>query len=177
MQTICACGMMVSSILIGSKGLKGKYVNTMVISCMLAGLGMAGFGVTTNIPIIIVFGFVFFLTLPYANTSIDVLIRKSIDNDKQGRAWGLISLLSQVGYAIAYMLSGVLADYVFNPALEEGGALANSVGKILGTGETRGIGLLLIVAGVGLILTALGVSRSKSIRELEKVHQQEEVAA
>lgn len=177
MQTICACGMMVSSIVIGSKGLKGKYVNTMVISCMLAGLGMAGFGVTTNIPIIIVFGFIFFLTLPYANTSIDVLIRKSIDNDKQGRAWGLISLLSQVGYAIAYMLSGVLADYIFNPALQEGGALADSVGKILGTGETRGIGLLLIVAGVGLIITALCVSRSKSIRELENAHQQEEVVA
>lgn len=170
MQTICACGMMVSSIVIGSKGLKGKYVNTMVISCMLAGLGMAGFGVTTNIPIIIIFGFIFFLTLPYANTSIDVLIRKSIDNEKQGRAWGLISLLSQIGYAIAYMLSGVLADYVFNPALREGGALADSIGKLIGTGETRGIGLLLIVSGVGLIITALFVSRSKSIRQLEEAH-------
>ncbi len=59
-------------------------------------------------------------------------------------------------------------DYVFNPALVEGGVLANSVGKIIGTGETRGIGFLIILSGVGLIITALFVSKSKGIREMEK---------
>ncbi len=167
LQTVVACGMMFSSIIIGSGMLKRNYVNVMVISFIVSGITMAGFGATTSIPIIIIFGFLFFASLPYATTCIDVLIRKSIDNDKQGRAWGLISLLSQVGYIIAYALAGVLADYVFNPALVEGGVLADTVGKIIGTGETRGIGLLLILAGLGLVITALIVSKSKSIREME----------
>jgi MFS family permease len=174
LQSIVACGMMVSSIMIGSGMLKKNYVNVMVASFIVSGIAMAGFGATTSIPVIIIFGFLFFASLPYATTCIDVLIRKCIDNDKQGRAWGIISLVSQLGFVIAYILAGVLADYVFNPALVDGGVLADTVGKIIGTGETRGIGLLIILAGLGLIITALFVSKSKSIREMDSRKEAEE---
>lgn len=167
LQTICGCGMLVSSIIIGGGILKSNYIKVMVASFIVTGLTMVGFGATTSIPVIVITGFLLFASLPYATTCIDVLIRKSIDNDKQGRAWGLISLISQLGYIIAYVLAGVLADYVFIPALEEGGVLADSVGKIIGTGETRGIGFLIIIAGLGLVITALFVYSSKSIREME----------
>lgn len=167
LQTIVACGMMVSSILIGTGIIKKNFVNVMVASFIASGITMAGFGATTSIPIIIISGFLFFASLPFATTCIDVLIRKSIDNEKQGRAWGLISLISQVGFVIAYIFAGVLADYVFNPALVDGGFLADTVGKIIGTGETRGIGFLIILSGVGLIITALFVSKSKGIRAME----------
>ncbi|TKI71609.1 MFS transporter [Lysinibacillus mangiferihumi] len=168
LQTVVACGMMVSSILIGTGIIKRNFVKVMVVSFVVSGITMAGFGATTSIPVIIISGFLFFASLPFATTCIDVLIRKSIDNEKQGRAWGLISLISQIGFVVAYVIAGVLADYVFNPALVEGGILANSVGKIIGTGETRGIGFLIILSGVGLIITALFVSKSKGIREMEK---------
>ena len=167
LQTICALGMLFSSILIGSGNFKRKYTQIMVISFVVAGIGMIGFGAATWIPLIVIFGFVFFAALPYANTSLDVLIRKSIENDKQGRAWGLISLISQMGYLLAYILAGVLSDYVFNPALRKDGYLASSVGKVIGTGETRGIGLLIVFAGFGMIITAFIISNSKSIKEIE----------
>ena len=173
LQSIVACGMMVSSIMIGSGVFKSKYVNVMVASFIVSGITMIGFGATTSIPVIIVSGFLFFASLPYATTSIDFLIRKSVDNEKQGRVWGLISLISQLGFVIAYVLAGVLAQYVFNPALVDGGVLANTVGKIIGTGETRGIGFLIMVAGLGLVITALIVSKSKSIREME-IHKETE---
>jgi len=105
--------------------------------------------------------------LPYANAALDALIRKSIDNEKHGRVWGLISLISHLGFVLAYILSGVLADYVFEPALKAGGFLADSVGALIGIGSGRGIGFLLIIAGAGFVITALFVSRSKSIRQLE----------
>lgn len=167
LQTVVACGMMMSSILIGRGILKKNFVNVMVASFIVSGIMMAGFGATTSIPVIIISGFLFFATLPFATACIDVLIRKSIDNDKQGRAWGLISLISQVGYVVAYVFAGVLADYVFIPALVEDGVLADSVGKIIGIGETRGIGFLIMFAGLGLIITALFVSKSKNIRVME----------
>ena len=167
LQTVVACGMMVSSIMIGRGIIKKNYVNVMVASFIASGITMAGFGATTSIPVIIISGFLFFTTLPFATTCIDVLIRKNIDNEKQGRAWGIISLISQLGYVVAYIFAGVLTDYVFNPALVEGGALADTVGKIIGTGETRGIGFLIILAGLGLIITALLVAKSKNIRVME----------
>lgn len=173
LQTVVACGMLVSSIMIGTGILKKNYVNVMVASFIASGITMVGFGATTSVTVIIIFGFLFFASLPYATTSIDVLIRKSIDNDKQGRAWGIISLVSQLGYVIAYVLAGDLADYIFNPALVEGGVLVDTVGKIIGTGKTRGIGFLIIIAGLGLIITALIVSKSKSIREMDSQKEAE----
>lgn len=175
LQTVVACGMMASSIIIGSGILKKNYIKVMVISFIVAGLTMMGFGATTSIPVIIISGFLFFASLPYITTCIDVLIRKSIANDKQGRAWGLISLLTQLGFVMAYGLSGILADYIFNPALVDGGILADTVGKIIGIGEGRGIGLLIIIAGFGLMVTAPIVYKSKSISKMENNNYGEEI--
>ena len=167
LQTVCACGMLFSSILIGSGNFKKKYVDVMVTAFIVSGISMIGFGATPNLILITIFGFLFFCALPYANTSLDVLVRRSIENDKQGRAWGLISLISQLGFVVAYALAGILSDYIFNPSLQEGGVLSNTVGKIIGTGETRGIGLLIMITGILMIVTALYIMRSKTIRALE----------
>ena len=74
-------------------------------------------------------------------------MRTNIDISVQGRAWSLIGIISQLGFVVSYALSGVLADYVFTPLLVDGGVLADSVGKIIGTGNGRGTGLLIMIAG------------------------------
>lgn len=48
---------------------------------------------------------------------------------------------------LGYALAGPLADRVFSPLLMPGGALAGTVGAVLGIGEGRGIGLMFITAG------------------------------
>lgn len=50
----------------------------------------------------------------------------------------------------------------------DNGALAGSVGKIIGVGPGRGIGLLIIVVGILLSLTAIILYQIKSVRELER---------
>ncbi|MNT86726.1 hypothetical protein D3C72_2270470 [compost metagenome] len=67
-------------------------------------------------------------------------------------------------------MAGVLADDVFNPLLIEGGSLASSVGQVIGTGEGRGIGLLIVISGMLLMLTAMLIPGLKSIRRLEDHH-------
>lgn len=106
--------------------------------------------------------------LPLANTSLDFLLRTNIGNGLQGRAWGLIGVISQLGYVAAYALSGPLSDYVFTPLLLKKGILANSVGRITGTGSGRGTGLLISVAGLLLCVTSLLLCHIKSVRMLEK---------
>jgi hypothetical protein len=53
---------------------------------------------------------------------------------------------------VSYLAAGPLADRVFEPLLAAGGPLAGSVGRVVGVGEGRGIGLLFVVLGT---LTAL----------------------
>ena len=150
-QSISATGMLLSSLLLGVLGSKGKHSKILLISLAAAGLFMALMGITTNIVFITAVFFLFFCALPLINTSADVLIRTKIPNEQQGRAWGIIGLLSQIGYILAYSTSGVLADRLFNPLLMEHGPLADSVGRLIGIGLGRGIGLMYIVAGMTVV--------------------------
>lgn len=165
--TICASGMLVTSLIIGMITIKKGYVKLLSTSLFGAGLFMAGFGLRENMVLICISGFLFFAMLPLVNTSLDFLVRIHIDNAVQGRAWGLIGVISQLGFVAAYALSGVLADYVFTPLLVEDGMLANTVGRILGTGSGRGTGLLIVVSGVLVCVVSVLFVNSQSIRKLE----------
>lgn len=166
LQSISATGMLVSSLYIGLFSKTEKMVNILVTGLGFGGLFFALMGLTTHIFFITSAGFLFFCALPFINTSADVLIRKNIDNEKQGRAWGLIGVISQLGYIISYSLAGFLADQVFNPLFMPGGLLASTLGTILGTGQGRGIGFIFILSGSFVVLIAAITLRIKSIRVL-----------
>lgn len=166
-QSISAVGMLVSSLLIGMFTLTKRYSSMLVIGLVMAGLAFALLGTSTNIYLLIAAGFLFLGSLPFVNTSADVLVRRNIPNEKQGRVWGIIGILSQIGFIIAYSTAGVLADKVFNPWLVEGGALAHSVGSLIGVGPGRGIAFLFIIAGLLVVVVALITSRIQSIKSLD----------
>ena len=167
-ETISASGILVASVAIGFLSLKSKLVRILSASLFCAGIFMMLFGFRENVYIICIAGFLFFAMLPFGNTCLDVLIRSNIDNEFQGRAWGLIGMISQIGYVISYAISGVLADKVFTPLLVKNGLLASSIGKIIGTGQGRGTGFLIIVAGMFLCISAIILGLNKSVKSLEK---------
>ena len=166
-ETICATGMLISSLLIGIKPIKKNYSKILSVSLFFNGVFMTVFGLRESVILLCVSGFLFFATLPFANTSIDVLVRSNIENNLQGRAWGLMGFISQLGYVVAYCTIGPLSDKVFTPLLLKGGALADSVGKILGVGPGRGIGLLIVIGGVFISITSIILYNVKSIKKLE----------
>ena len=170
-ETVSASGMLASGILISIIPIKKAYTKILSISLFMTGVFMFFFGMRENLFLITLSGFLFFCTLPFANTSIDYLLRTNIDNSLQGRVWGLIGLVSQFGYIIAYAVSGPLTDYVFTPLLRDGGLLSNSIGRITGTGEGRGAGLLIMISGILLSLTSILLYSRKSIKELEVIHE------
>ena len=173
LMTVVALGMLVSSLLLGGLSIERGYAKLLSASLFGAGVFMTLFGLRENIWLIGFSGFLFFAMLPFANASLDFLIRTNIDNELQGRVWGLIGLISQLGYVVAYASSGLMADYVFAPMLLPDGVLAQSVGKIVGTGAGRGIGFLIMLAGLLLCGVSAMLSRMKSVNglEAEGVHE------
>lgn len=172
MESVCTVGMLIGSVWIGLLGLKKNYVGVLGIAGIFCGLFMSLSGVNRNLTVTGAGIFLFFVTLPFMNTCADVLIRENIPNELQGRAWGTISLLSQTGTVLAYAICGVLADYVFEPMLSANGTLANSVGRLIGTGDGRGIGFMLILAGIGMMAASYGIYRSKDVRSLQARKEQ-----
>ena len=156
-ETICACGMLVSGIYLGVRGIKKNFVRVLSISLIIAGVFIFLFGMWESIVPITVFGFGFFLMLPFANNCLDYLVRTNIPDELQGRAWGLIGFISQVGYLVAFGLSGVLSDFI---------------GKTLEIGVGRGAALVVQVSGVFMILISLVLLKLKSVKETEKVAEE-----
>lgn len=164
LESVCAVGMLVGSLWIGMAGIKKSYVKVLSTAGIAAGIAMAFAGVSTNILFTGTSIFLFFMALPFMNTCADVLIRVSIPNELQGRVWGMVSLLTQSGTVLAYALCGVLADFVFEPMFLPNGILSNSVGKLIGTGQGRGIGFLLILSGAGMMIVAIVMRRNRNIQ-------------
>ncbi len=152
-ETVCASGMLVTAIILGFRGIKRGFAMTMAVSLVLAGVFMFGFGLFTLIPVMCVFGFCFFGTLPVANNCLDYLMRTNIPEQVQGRAWGLIGFLTQIGYVVAYAVSGVAAD---------------ALGRMTGGGVGHGSALVIRISGILLAVIALGLIPIRSIRKLEE---------
>lgn len=174
LESVCAAGMLVGSVIIGIFGIGKSYVKALSLAGMAASLFMAVSGVSVNLFVTGAGIFLFFLVLPFLNTSADVLVRSNVAGEVQGRVWGIISLLSQAGTAVAYALSGVLADHIFEPLLAKQGFLAGSVGKLIGTGQGRGIGFMLVLSGIFMLPAAFAIGRSKSIIKLQEVVSKED---
>lgn len=62
----------------------------------------------------------------------------------------------------------MLADYVFTPLLLDRRVLADSMGKIFGTGSGRSTGFLIFITGVLVCVTSVILYPLKSIKKLEK---------
>lgn len=152
-ETVCASGMLVTSIILGTRGLKKNFTKILSISLAISGVGIIGFGIVENIYIITVFGFLFFAALPFANNCLDYLVRTNIPDKLQGRVWGLISFISQLGYVISYAISGVAAD---------------GLSKAFNISVGRGAAIAVMVSGVILILVALPIMKNRKIKALEE---------
>lgn len=175
MESVSAMGMVIGSVVISIFGIKKHYSKILMVALIACGCFMALIGTSTNMAFIVIACILFFTSLPFVNTCADVLVRVSIPNEVQGRVWGLISLLTQIGCVIAYATCGILAEHVFQPMMQKNGILADSIGKVIGTGEGRGIGLMLITAGVLMVVVALVLGSRKSIREIEVVNCEHEL--
>ncbi|WP_409177098.1 MFS transporter [Brevibacillus fortis] len=164
-----ASGMLVSSLLIGLFGMGKSKVFMLSFSLVLAGLFYALMGVFTSVLLIMIFGFLFFITLPFVNTSLEVLIRTNVENERQGRVWSMITAISQIGFVLAFGSAGFLADHVFDPLFYPDQLLGQTVGQIIGTGPGRGIGFLFVLSGLLVALLGIVIGRVSKIRDLEEM--------
>ena len=168
MESLCAVGLLIGSLWIGIAGIKKNYTKILAVACFFCGIFMSMTGVNENLAIIGISTFLFFSTLPFMNSCADVLVRVSIPNELQGRVWGLISLITQMGTVIAYIISGVMADYIFEPMFNKNGLLVKNIGMIIGTGKGRGIGFMLILSGMGMLIMAIVIWKNREIREVSE---------
>ena len=68
---------------------------------------------------------------------------------------------------VGYLLAGPLADHLLEPALMPGGALAGTLGWLVGTGPGAGMGLMFVGTAVLGSLMSLSGYLLPDVREVE----------
>ncbi|KAA3645091.1 MAG: MFS transporter [Chloroflexi bacterium] len=112
-------------------------------------------GLRPSLTLIAISGFCILLIMPVMDGSSQALWQSKVAADVQGRVFSVRRMLAQIAQPIAIILAGPLADRVFGPLLLEGGALANSVGRLVGVGPGRGTGLLFMFMGALIVIVSV----------------------
>lgn len=95
-----------------------------------------------------------FALLPFIAGSAQTLWQRIVPLDLQGRTFAFRMMLEQTMLTLASVSAGPLSDWVFEPVMAPGGALAGTLGSIMGTGKGRGVALMIAVIGVAIIASA-----------------------
>lgn len=163
-----AIGGLVSGSLFGIFASPRRIMNSILRFIALGGVGMIVSGWLPLFLCIATGRLIVGLAFPCAGILMGSLEKRKIAADVQGRVFGTMGVIELTLEALAYPVAGLLADRIFEPLMMESGSLAVYVGPIIGIGVGRGMGLLSILMGVCLILTALGTYHFPRIRFMEQ---------
>jgi hypothetical protein len=133
----------------------------------ILGVGIMIAGLSTN-SAWTAFGFLLFSVAgPLGGSCSQAVWQSKTDPAFQGRVSSLERMITQSTLPIACLVGGSLADKVFSPMLAPGGLLAAILGRFMGTGAGRGIGLLLVLVGLSALIATLAGYSSTRLRHLE----------
>ncbi len=165
--SIGGMGMLVGSLVMSTWGGSQRRINIVFGFMLLSGLCIMAAGLRPSIPLFALATFLFFFGLPIINGSCQVIFQKKVAPDVQGRVFALNGAIAGASLPLAYVVAGPLADKVFEPLMASNGALAGSIGQLIGVGPGRGIGLLFIVMGALTILVTVVAYQYPRLRVVE----------
>ncbi|MDG4783344.1 amino acid adenylation domain-containing protein [Micromonospora sp. WMMD961] len=141
-------GGLVGSLTMGLWGGTARRANGLIIFMGVGSLAMAVVGLG-NAPVLVVAG-MFLVTFgeSLAEGHWIALVQTKVGFELQGRVLSIFITVMMLTMPVGYLIVGPLAERYVQPLLEPGGALAGSVGHLLGTGPGRGLALLVVVSGL-----------------------------
>lgn len=124
-------------------------------------------GVQPSVALVAVAACVYSLCTPVIIALNQSIWQAKVPPAVQGRVFAVRRMVALALAPLAFFIAGPLADGVFEPLLTEGGALAGTVGAWIGTGPGRGIGLMFILLGIGLLVVLALAAGNHRLRTVE----------
>jgi len=167
-QMVVGIGMLAGGILSSVWRGPKRRIPAVISFISLALIGMIVAGLRPN-PFVVAIGFFWLmLFIPLASSSSQAVFQSKVAPDIQGRVFSIRAMISRSVMPIAYLTAGPLADRVFGPLMDTGGAWANTfLGTLLDVGPGRGIGLMFVLSAVIAISISALVYANPRIRNLE----------
>lgn len=168
-NSIAAMGGVIGGLVISAWGGTRRKVHGVLSGWSLSGLFMGLFGLGKSVPMWSATEFISSSISPWINSSNQAIWQAKVAPDVQGRVFSIRRLIAWFSMPAATLAAGPLADYVMEPAMQPGGALAPVFGPLVGTGPGSGIALIIFFAGMLTVLVGLGGYAIPAIRGAEEI--------
>jgi MFS family permease len=107
------------------------------------------------------------MSMTTAQSIYATIVQVKVPQRYHGRVFSLNQTISWSTLPIGFALLAPGATALFEPMLAPGGALAGSVGAVIGTGPGRGIGFAYVCFGAALVLVTLGGFAIRLLRNFD----------
>lgn len=170
-QVVMAAGIggVVGAVSLSILGGFQRQVNGMLIGFIGVGLGGILLGLSQIHWVWMGAKFFAAMSIPLVYSSSYAVWYAKVQPELQGRVLAAAHTVGLIVGAIASLMAGLLADRIFEPAIQSNGLIASIFAPILGTDRGAGITLLFIMASMGLVAIALGGYAFPILRNAEKL--------
>ncbi|MGF1491805.1 MAG: hypothetical protein ACFBSC_04990 [Microcoleaceae cyanobacterium] len=165
--SVSGCGMLLGSAIIVRWGGFRPRVFGIIFSIFLQGICLCLGGFRPSIALASIGGFGYLFGQAVIVSSNHTIWQSKVPVNIQGRVFALQTLMEKSLLIVAQLSTGLLIDGFFEPLMAADGALADSVGRIIGVGEGRGIALVLILVGIMNVFAALIAYQIPRLRRVE----------
>lgn len=161
--------MLLASAAVGAKGLPSRRIPVISTSVLVVGAGLVLTGIRAN-SVTVALGIVVTLAaVPVLSAATQTVHQASVDAAWQGRLAALRRVSAEALVPIGVLAAAPLVESLAEPAMATDGALADSVGTILGVGAGRGVGLVMVAVGVTVMCLGGWVRRDRVINDLDVI--------
>ena len=164
---VMSSGLIVGAVLMMVWGGPKRRVNGVLAAGLVLGLAVVVIGARPSLPAMAVGGMALTIAATVANVCNATLWYSRVPQALLGRVLGSMQTIAFLAIPVTVLVVGPLADHVFVPLLRPGGALAGSVGLVLGVGPGRGMGMLLVLGGLLSVGNAVAGWFNRPLRALD----------
>jgi MFS family permease len=142
------------------------------IKGLLGGMAIAGFGGLAAFPSDPIFwalgGFLFLFLGPIVNGCSQAIWQTKTPPSVQGRVFGARRFIAQISGTAGLLLVGPMADFVFEPAFDQGGSLAGALGWLIEPGTGSGMAFMVFL---GIFLSSIVAVIGYLVRDIRNIEE------
>jgi MFS transporter, DHA3 family, macrolide efflux protein len=167
-QAVLGAGGVIGALLMTTWGGPRKRIHSVLAGGAISFLlGDLLFALGQDLPVWMAAAFCSTLFIPFISGAAQAIWQVKVPPDVQGRVFSVKDTLQQAVMPAGFAAGGLLADYLFEPAMQPGGMLTGSLSALVGSGPGAGIAVMFLVTCAAGTLLCLGGYLSEAVRNVE----------
>ena len=169
-QSVGAIGGLLGGLAISIWGGPKRLVHGVLGGMVVTGfLGIVPLGLGREIIVWSIASFIMYFAIQVLDASNQAIWQAKVAPDVQGRVFAVRRLIAQITVPLAMLVTGPLADRVFESAMTSDGAMADLFGGLVGTEAGSGMALIIVITGIISGVAAIGGYAFPFIRNAEDI--------